>query len=67
MLNAKSFQDKGYCEIVADDRLSEDGLLIDTLDKVYKNKATYIENMKNSGFKATNNYELVEKIIKTDK
>lgn len=67
MLNAKSFQNKGYCEIVADDKLFEDGLLLDTLNKVYKNKETYIENMKNSGFKATNNYELVEKIIKTDK
>ena len=67
MLNAKSFQHKGYCEIVADDKLTENNLLLDTLDKVYIGRETYIANMKSSGFKATNNYDLVEKIIKTDK
>ncbi len=63
MLNAKSFQSKGYCEIIKDDELSEDNLLISTLEKVWMNRKNYINNMKNSNFKATNNIQLVEKII----
>lgn len=64
MLNAKSFQSKGYCEIVADDKLGQEDLLLKTIDDVYQNKNKYIANMTNSGFKATNNTELADKIMK---
>ena len=63
MLNAKSFQSKGYCEIVADDKLNEADLLLTNIDKVYKSKKTYIDNMEKSGFKVTNNTELAYKIM----
>ena len=63
MLNAKSFQKKGYCEIVEDDKLAQENLLIETIDSVYQNKDKYVTNMKNSGFKATNNTELADKVM----
>ena len=63
MLNAKSFKNKGYCEIVADDKLGEQNLLLETIDKIYQNKEQYVSNMQNSGFKATNNTDLADKII----
>lgn len=63
MLNAKSFQGKGYCEIVADDKLNEADLLLSTIDNVYKSKEKYISNMETSGFKVTNNTELAYKIM----
>lgn len=64
MLNAKSFQGKGYCEIIPDNQIKDAKLFIDTLNKVYQDRFMYQDNMKNSGFKVTNNTELAEKIIK---
>ena len=64
MLNAKSFKDKGYCEIVPDAEVKTEKLLTDTIDKVYNDRHVYQENMKNSGFKVTNNTELADKIMK---
>ena len=62
MLNAKSFQAKGYAEIIPDEKLSDDYLFLGTINNVYENRDKYIEAMKNSGFKAINNIDLAEKI-----
>ena len=67
MLNAKSFQNKGYCEIVADDKLSDDNLLLSNIDKVYASREQYKSNMEKSGFKVTNNTELAYKIMEFKK
>lgn len=63
MLNAKSFANKGYCEIIADENLADGRLFLETIAKVYRSRKEYIKNMQNSGFKATNNKELAETII----
>ena len=63
MLNAKNFQQNGYCEVVADDKLQEENLLLTTLEKVYNNRSVYVKNMIDSGFKVTNNHDLVDRII----
>ncbi len=63
MLNAKSFKDKGYCEIIPDNKIKEDGLLLNTLDIVYKNRQSYRNNMEKSGFKSTDNVDLAKKIL----
>ncbi|MBR2300303.1 MAG: undecaprenyldiphospho-muramoylpentapeptide beta-N-acetylglucosaminyltransferase [Alphaproteobacteria bacterium] len=63
-LNAKSFKNNGYAEVIADEDLIYSQVFIDTINKVYQNRNKYIKAMTNSGFKATNNVELAEKIIK---
>lgn len=45
ILNAQSFQKLGYCEVIADEQVA-DHLFTQTIDELYKNKSTYIENMK---------------------
>ena len=62
MLNAKSFQAKGYAEIIPDEKLSDARLFLDTIDQVYANRERYVETMKMSGFRAINNADLAEKI-----
>lgn len=62
-LNAKSFKNKGYGEIIADEDLIHSQIFMDTINTVYQNRKKYIEAMEKSGFKATNNVELAEKII----
>ena len=62
-LNAKSFKNKGYGEIIADEDLIHSQTFMDTINTVYQNRKKYIEAMEKSGFKATNNVELAEKII----
>lgn len=63
MLNAKSFESKGYCKIIADEKINTDTLFLNTIAEVYQNRRKYVENMKNGGFKACNNEKLAEKII----
>ena len=62
MLNAKSFEARGYCKIVADEKLSDGTLFLDTLAEVYQNREKYVKNMKNGGFKAIDNKTLAQKI-----
>jgi len=62
MLNAKSFQAKGYCEIIADEDLIHSQIFMETVDKVYKNKDKYISAMKNNIFHSMSNIELARKI-----
>lgn len=62
MLNARSFQSKGYCEIIADENLADGTNLLMILDKVYQNRNKYIENMQKSNLRVTDNTGLAQKI-----
>lgn len=64
MLNAKSFQKRGYAEIIADDELNDSEKFLNLINQVYQNRETYQKTMEKSGFKATTNKELAEKIIR---
>lgn len=44
ILNAKSFEENGYCEVLFEEDLTEESLL-NGIFKVYKNRSKYIENM----------------------
>ena len=63
MLNAKSFQNKGYAEVIADEQLVDTKLFLNTLDKVYANRQSYEQNMRKAKLVATNNKDLVKKIM----
>lgn len=62
MLNAQSFQKKGYCEIIADENLIDSVKFMQILDKVYQNRQQYMEMMKKSKLRVTDNTRLAEKI-----
>lgn len=61
--NAQNFQSKGFAEILLDKDLSQDGLLVAQIDKMYQNLDTYRHNIKNSDLKFTNNEELYKEIV----
>lgn len=63
MLNAKSFQNKGYAEVIADEQLADTKRFLNTLDKVYANRQQYEQNMRKAKLVATNNKDLVKKIM----
>lgn len=63
MLNAKSFQAKGYGEVIADEDLSDDGLFLNLIDKVYKDREIYRKKMHSEKFKSTDNGRLAEEIM----
>lgn len=44
ILNAESFVQAGYCEVLSDNNLDKD-ILLASLDKLYNNRHTYIEAM----------------------
>ncbi|WP_332238347.1 undecaprenyldiphospho-muramoylpentapeptide beta-N-acetylglucosaminyltransferase [Sporolactobacillus sp. KGMB 08714] len=44
ILNAKSFREKGFCEVLDDDTLTADKLL-DTVERVRRNRYDYIDRM----------------------
>lgn len=50
ILNAESFRKQGFSEVLDEETLSPD-ILIDTVNKVYKNRADYIHNMNESSSK----------------
>ena len=62
-LNAKSFASKGYAEVIADEKLTDSALFLETIDKVFDNRQKYSETMHNSDFKATNSKDLVLKVM----
>jgi len=66
-LNAQSFKNKGYAEIVRDEDLGNSELFLQTIDSVFTNRADYEKRMKNDGFKATNNTELALKVMELSK
>ena len=61
--NAKNFQSKGFAEILLDKDLSQNGLLVAQIDKMYQNLDTYRHNIKNSDLKFTSNEELYKEIV----
>lgn len=61
--NAQNFQSKGFAEILLDKNLTQDGLLIAQIDKMYQNLDTYRNNIKNSDLKFTSNEELYKEIV----
>ncbi len=62
-LNAKSFANKGYAQIVKDEDLSNGALFLASINKVFENRQSYEEAMKMSHFKSTNNKELAQKVM----
>lgn len=67
MLNAKSFQKKGYAEIITDDELGNTQKFFDVILKVYQNREQYRQTMEKSDFKAITNEELAKKIMQMKK
>lgn len=47
ILNAESFKKQGFSEVLDEDTLTQD-ILIDTIEKVYRNRNQYIQNMESS-------------------
>lgn len=62
--NAKSFQKRGWCELIADEDLKDDKAFLNLIDKVYKNRAKYEKNMRASHFKSTTNKDLAATVEK---
>ncbi len=61
ILNAQSFKKQGFAEVIDEEKMTK-GSLFDAINKVYDNRETYIENMKNS--KASEGNKAVMEIIK---
>ncbi len=61
-LNAKSFQQNGFAEIINDADLQNDNLLVETIDKVYQNRLVYRDNMQKAQLKQTSGEKLYEDI-----
>ena len=61
-LNAKSFQENGYCEIIEDKSLSDSKNFVDSINNFYNNRQKYVSNMKNCKMKMTDNDSLFIKI-----
>lgn len=61
ILNAQSFKKQGFAEVIDEEKMTK-GSLYDAINKVYDNRETYIENMKNS--KASEGNKAVMEIIK---
>ena len=47
ILNADSFKRQGFCEVLKEEELTP-SLLVDTVQKLYQNRQTYIHAMENS-------------------
>ena len=61
ILNAKSFEKQGFCEVIDEDTMTTD-VLLDTIKKVYDNRADYIESMRVSGL--SNGVDTIISLIK---
>jgi len=48
ILNAKSFKKQGFSEVINEEDLTDE-LLVDTINKLYENRDTYVEAMEKSG------------------
>ena len=47
ILNAQSFKKQGYCEVIEEEDITDDGLL-NSINAIYENRDKYIENMNSS-------------------
>ena len=63
-LNAQSFVDKGYAEIIKDEDIANPDILLPMLDKVYQNREEYSRNMAQNPVKITTNTALCEDICR---
>lgn len=61
ILNAKSFEKQGFCEVIDEDTMTTD-VLLDTIKNVYDNRADYIESMRVSGL--SNGVDTIISLIK---
>ena len=61
-LNARSFQKKGFGEIIKDEDVTNKEILFPMIEKVYTNRDTYIKNMQENPVKTTSIEELASKI-----
>ena len=61
-LNAKSFVKRGYAELIRDEDITNQEVLLNTIEKVYKNRNTYIQQMEKNPVKITTADELSAKI-----
>lgn len=61
ILNAKSFKKQGFAEVMDEEKMTK-GSLYDTINNVYDNRNTYIENMKKS--QAADGIKAVMEIIR---
>lgn len=61
ILNANSFKKQGFAEVLDEEKMTK-GNLFDTINNVYKNRNTYIDNMKKS--QASEGIKAVMEIIK---
>ncbi len=61
ILNAKSFKSQGFAEVLDEEKMTK-GSLFDTINNVYNNRNTYIENMEKS--QAADGIKSVMEIIK---
>ncbi len=52
-LNAQSFADKGYAEIIADEDIAKPEIILPMLDKVYAKRISYIQKMHTEPVKIT--------------
>ncbi|MBP5215164.1 MAG: undecaprenyldiphospho-muramoylpentapeptide beta-N-acetylglucosaminyltransferase [Alphaproteobacteria bacterium] len=59
-LNAQSFKDKGFAEIVKDDEVTQK--LVSAVDEMFAHKDEYVANMEKAEWQHTSNQELYEYI-----
>lgn len=63
MLNARSFQTKGYGEIIADEELQDTNKLVDVINEVFSKREQYKLKMLSDEFHFTDNVQLAKEII----
>lgn len=61
-LNAQSFKEKGYAEIIKDEEISDKEILIPVLDRVYAQRNEYSARMAGNPVKITSDDELCRQI-----
>ncbi|MBR5599039.1 MAG: undecaprenyldiphospho-muramoylpentapeptide beta-N-acetylglucosaminyltransferase [Alphaproteobacteria bacterium] len=64
-LNAQSFVQKGFGELIPDEEIQNKDILLPTLKKVFNNQNTYINNMQKTPVKTTSIEELCQMIVKS--
>ncbi len=63
LLNANSFKERGFAEVIKDNELNKTSHLMNMILNMYQNIDTYKNKMENSELKCTSNQDLYEEII----
>ncbi|MFV0625775.1 MAG: undecaprenyldiphospho-muramoylpentapeptide beta-N-acetylglucosaminyltransferase [Alphaproteobacteria bacterium] len=66
-LNAKSFEDKGFCEIIEDEELGNGKEFLYVINKVYENKEDYAKAMKDAKTPMASDKSVYKKIVEIAK